>query len=500
MRSFAELLTEYMRRTGISDSELARTLGVRRQTIFRWKEGLVERPRSREDVLRCAARLRLTTAERDELLLAAGFPPESARVPTLVRTVGTAEAASQTDHSSPARVVETVELPAPAHAPPSSPSRTISRRAAITLATAALLLLATSAALLRIRPSSVYPTYPVASPGETLIVLSSFGSSPATATDGNLLGSSMIEPIRAVLEREIRAARLDRVRVVEWPEAIRDGSEAELVRQRARAKVVIGGMADSGHALAMFIMSSPAARVEDRALDALIAEPRNLRVHIATVSPEEAQAMALMILSQVYVERGDFGRARAVLTQALAQPPTDPAAQASLYTYLGYVHHISKPPDLNQAISAYEQAIGRSETTVAYLNRGLAFVRQDRPDGWRSDFARVLALEPDRVDVQQALCWAYALGNQPDLALPHCDAAVKSNPTGYSREARGIVYAELGRLPEAAAELESFVDWLAQQPEGVRIRYGSTRAEWLQALRAGHNPIDEAVLARLRLE
>jgi transcriptional regulator with XRE-family HTH domain len=45
MASFGELLTEYMTRMGISDSELARSLGISRQTIFRWKEGLTARPR-----------------------------------------------------------------------------------------------------------------------------------------------------------------------------------------------------------------------------------------------------------------------------------------------------------------------------------------------------------------------------------------------------------------------------------------------------------------------
>jgi len=77
MRTFGELLKEYMDRTGISDAELARTLGVRRQTIFRWKEGSVARPRHAEDVLRCAQRLRLAPEERDELLIAAGFPPQN---------------------------------------------------------------------------------------------------------------------------------------------------------------------------------------------------------------------------------------------------------------------------------------------------------------------------------------------------------------------------------------------------------------------------------------
>lgn len=74
--TFGQLLSEYMLRSGISDSELARAIGVRRQTIFRWKEGLVERPRAREDVLQCAKKLRLSNEERDRLLLAAGFPPE----------------------------------------------------------------------------------------------------------------------------------------------------------------------------------------------------------------------------------------------------------------------------------------------------------------------------------------------------------------------------------------------------------------------------------------
>ena len=36
MRSFGELLVYFTDRAGISDSELARTIGVQRQTIFRW--------------------------------------------------------------------------------------------------------------------------------------------------------------------------------------------------------------------------------------------------------------------------------------------------------------------------------------------------------------------------------------------------------------------------------------------------------------------------------
>jgi len=61
--TFAELLTTYMRRIGVTDAEMARKIGVQRQTIFRWKEGTVGRPRVREDVLRCAGRARPVDAD-----------------------------------------------------------------------------------------------------------------------------------------------------------------------------------------------------------------------------------------------------------------------------------------------------------------------------------------------------------------------------------------------------------------------------------------------------
>ena len=47
MEEFSQLLNQYVRRTGISDAELARSVGVSRQTIFRWREGVTGRPRHR---------------------------------------------------------------------------------------------------------------------------------------------------------------------------------------------------------------------------------------------------------------------------------------------------------------------------------------------------------------------------------------------------------------------------------------------------------------------
>ena len=76
MKTFAELLSLYINQAGITDSELARAIGVSRQTIFRWREGTTSRPNNREDVLAISKKLRLPSEEKDNLLLAAGFRPE----------------------------------------------------------------------------------------------------------------------------------------------------------------------------------------------------------------------------------------------------------------------------------------------------------------------------------------------------------------------------------------------------------------------------------------
>ena len=78
MKTFSDLLSEYIERIGMSDAELARRLGVSRQTIFRWRDGQIQRPRYRQDVLDLAHKLRLSNEERDQLLVAAGFAPEGA--------------------------------------------------------------------------------------------------------------------------------------------------------------------------------------------------------------------------------------------------------------------------------------------------------------------------------------------------------------------------------------------------------------------------------------
>lgn len=488
MKPFNELLTEYMQRTGINDSEMARTLGVQRQTIFRWKEGLVGKPRYRDDVLKMATRLRLTDAERDEFLLAAGFAPE-APLPAIVAPpalVNLPETSIAVAPAPPELIIESaLTIPATRRALPRP----------IFIAMALLAIVAAIGAAFVILLPRDDATLPIAAPGETLVIVSAFGGAPTTpALDIRQPQSlNLAERIQSALEREIVAARLEHVRVAVWRDELRDVNAVQAVHKRANARIVIGGAFENGILNATIAFAPAASRADDLALDALVTAPEIVRMKIAIAASEEMQTLTLLAISQAHLARGDFGLARATLHRA----PMDADA---LNFQLGYIYQISKPPDLPQATEFYGKVISATQDIPeAYLNRGVASVRQNKPE-WQTDFTRVLVLKPEDVGAHLALCWAYALDKKPDAALPHCDAAVRANPNGRAHEARGIVYAELGKLPDAATDLQIFVDWLAQQPEILRARYGTSRAEWVQMLKAGKNPIDDVVLERLRRE
>lgn len=186
------------------------------------------------------------------------------------------------------------------------------------------------------------------------------------------------------------------------------------------------------------------------------------------------------------------------LSRAIAGRPD----HASAYNNRGAAYlRRDAPGDLARAVEDFGRAISLApEAPEAYFNRGLAYVRAGEREKWRADFERVLALAPEHAGAYNALCWAYALDQQPDLALPYCDRAVELDTTAFSHDSRGIAYAQLGRFDEAAAEFRAFLSWLEGQPASEYERYGPQRNAWLEALDAGRNPFDSDTLEQLRRE
>lgn len=473
MKPFSELLTDYMRRTGISDSELARTLGVRRQTVFRWKEGLTERPRRREDVLVCAQKLRLLPQERDELLLAAGFAPE---IPVA-------------HPPAPELIAEPLSIPAPP-------------RKSTQWFLVVIILLFGLVVFVTVFIRNQLPSYPIAAEGEKLVLISLLDSSAQSATP---TPNPRVPPqpsdassrLQAALEREILAARLERVRVAISPQAAQDAYGAADVRERTRAAIVVWGRIENGLLTAsletMLHENAPAS-----SLDALIIAPNEMQLKL---SADEIQALALVILARLQLSRGDYDLARASLTQALSHPPSDAESLAALYTNLGFDAQTSQPPDLDLAIQSYTEALDQAPNAFApRLNRGVAYVRLNDSIRWQIDLNRAAALRAEDLGANRSLCWAYGLDKDGARALPFCDAAVQRDATPQSREARAIAYAELGRFNDASGDLQMFVNWLGAQPASVRARYGSSRGDWLESLKQNKNPFDDAILSKLRRE
>ena len=182
-----------MTRAGIGDAELARRIQISRLTLIRWKEGVTSRPRYREDVVRCADVLRLTSDEREELLTAAGFDPvESADIPATDAEVDSEEAVAEPLVATPRRL----------------------RRTHVVGAVVALVVVAALGYFFLLRPEG-QPNFPVAADGESVILMAPFVNYTGGQQGFNIQGRLAEE-----IERAVSTAGLANVRVVEWTDSI----------------------------------------------------------------------------------------------------------------------------------------------------------------------------------------------------------------------------------------------------------------------------------------
>jgi tetratricopeptide (TPR) repeat protein len=538
MRTFSELLREYIGRTGVSDAELARAVGVQRQTIFRWKEGLVARPRDAEDVLHLAVKLRLTPAERDELLLAAGFPPAT-RTPDLG-----------------------IALP---DAGVATPSRSIRPRWRLWAITGGLVLLIAATAVFAVMRQRA--GYPRAAEGETLIVIAQFGNYTGGAQGYNVAGR-----LGEALERELAGAGLKSARVAMWPAAVADAQTATDALERSGAALLIWGEYDSGRVVARFLPRANSI-AGSRELSLLAATPAELPAVINSSLPGDIRYLALYSLAQMYVDQSQPAPARAALGQAALNLPADPGTRAAHYFFWAYANQVAQPPDLDAAIEGYTEALkfddeleaandnralaflrrrwpgdaaaavgdltrylvkhvddanafnnrgsayfflGGSDNArlavadfdraialepdsmTGYYNRGLAYVRLDEGPKWRADLQR--ALDGGHPGAEAALCWGFSLSEEPATAIEQCSQALAANGDTGPLENLGLAYARMGQYDQAAAALRRYRDDLRAAGAGEDSEKVRQLDGWVAALGAGKNPFDAEALRRLREE
>ena len=446
MKTFAELLTAYMDRTGIGDAELARRIPVSRQTLVRWKEGATTRPRYRGDVIRCAELLRLTDEERDELLLAAGFSPESVPPP------------------------EEPPPPAPATEEPEDstvldePGSLWKRRRLLIAGLAALLLLTAIVAVVLALTLGNTTVYPAAADGDSLVVLSPFVNYTSGGQGFNVVGR-----LKAAIDSEVREAGLTAVRTVEWPKEIDNEDAAEDAARQSDAALVIWGEYDSGRAIARF--TAPQRRSTSRAQQVvdIASTPVELPTTINIGLTGEVRHVALVTLGQLYLDQGEFDRAKTVLILASDPIPSEPAAVANLRFLLGSAYLGGNQADYDEAIRLFTQVLEVQPRAVEALNsRGLAYMGRGRAgdlDLAVADLTRAMTIRPNRAATHLNLAAAYMTrGSSGDVDRAHAslNEALAINPDyagAYVNRARAyMTRREPGDLDLAFDDLEEALE------------------------------------------
>ena len=498
METFGELLSKYIERAGISDSELARSIGVRRQTLFRWKDGQIRRPRYREDVLRCANRLRLTPDERDKLLAAAGFPIE--KVPS----------AAADDRPSPALDAPASDSPAPEEANEKDAGmRIFPARTAWILGFAGGLVIIVGAVLAtamlsnsddRPQTAATVPTpatTPTPTPAPTPLPTPAPPTPPPTAMPepapeegadedvvviarfvnyiGGNTGFNVAGRIRSAIEEELEGGFLPSVRIQTLAEDIRDEAEAQEVAARTKASIVIWGEYDSGRAQARFTVPALADSMQDSQVERPIVNPSDLTATINTELPHHVRLLALLTFAHLYKSGEDAEQAREALTEALSPLPKESDTLATIYFRLGYLNQVHEPPDLSGALHYYTLSLSQGPTSSSsYFNRALVHAALDDWDEAISDYSQSLFLNPRDPAVLHSRGITYLNRKKPGDAVRAVDDLSKAIAIDQSLldsyYGRGLAYYEMGEqfYEDALADILHVYELRPDDPESSR--------------------------------
>ena len=466
MPTFGELLTAHIERAGIGDADLARRIGISRLTLIRWKEGVTSRPRYREDLLRCAEVLRLTSQERDALLLAADFEPEGdlpETGPGPLPPPGPETTIPVPQSGGNAAAMANPGAPAAPEDSRASPRRRPGLRIAVASGAAVATAVVVIAVVVLLQVPGG-PDYPVSGAGESLIVIAPFANYTGGQQGFNIRGR-----LRSGIDREISTAGLTGVRTVEWPVELSEPDEALEAVEISSAVIVIWGEYDSGRVLANLTTGPTKSEAFGPQVVDISSSPSELPAAINIDLTLEVRTVALLTLGQLYLNQEEFDVAKTVLLQALEQPPSDPAALANLRYRLGHAYLGGKYADLDEAIWRFTQVLAvHPRSTETYSSRGLAYLERGRPgdaDLAIADLSRANELDPRMPSPYFNRAVAYMERGQAgdlDHALRDLDRAIEAGSEGAGALVnRAAVYLERGNdgdLERAFQDLEEAMD------------------------------------------
>jgi tetratricopeptide (TPR) repeat protein len=123
-----------------------------------------------------------------------------------------------------------------------------------------------------------------------------------------------------------------------------------------------------------------------------------------------------------------------------------------------------------------------------------AYRRQGRTEAQLDVFDRAVELFPDNWYAQSHHCWYHTLFDPVPVTPASCERAIDLAPAdrGSPFAWRAVIRGRAGDLEGAAEDLRMALKRWEQSGRGGAVV--ASRRKWLEALEAGQNPFDEAML------
>lgn len=201
-----------------------------------------------------------------------------------------------------------------------------------------------------------------------------------------------------------------------------------------------------------------------------------------------------------------FPTSTAAPTRSPTQTPTPPATSVptkgispeDLLKQINEADSLYKSGEFEKALKIYTELLNYGPDPGLYTLRADTFDRLGDFDAAIADYLAAVDLGEKNDLVLNNLCWDLGITGQAEKALPYCEEAVKADPSSSKRDSRGLVYAQLGKFPEALADFQAVVDDLKGTTDPELKAIATERQEWISSLQEGVNPITPEVLAKLR--
>jgi tetratricopeptide (TPR) repeat protein len=159
---------------------------------------------------------------------------------------------------------------------------------------------------------------------------------------------------------------------------------------------------------------------------------------------------------------------------------------------------------LDSTLNLDPEKEAKYQAALGLIERSWSLIRDGKVDEARANFEKAQQLDPKAIDARSwnNLCWNGSLNQKAELVQDACEQAVSlagEDKVAIYRDSRGVNRALLGDLAGAIEDFEAYVAYLAYYKDNpALIEDMAQREGWIEALKAGRNPLDEETLKLLR--